>query len=74
MTLLMRKIVAKLLGWKVVTLVDLDGEILVRFGIPSVPGYWYAYRFWLINRRVALMPDGTTLGLSYVTRWELVYE
>jgi hypothetical protein len=67
----MRQIVAWVLGWKVVYLMDHDGHVCQRLAEPTPFGLvaWRMSRLFRIAR-VLLLPDGTVTGRSYVTRWK----
>ena len=67
----MRRLIAKLLGWRVVYLVDNDGEVTQRLAQPDGIGGRYAWRMSRISRirRVTLLPGGGIKPSCYVRRW-----
>lgn len=72
MGLLFRKAVWRILKVPTVALIDHDGEVTTAFARRDVLGGWSAYRWYAINRKVRLMPDGTCRGISYVYNWVAV--
>lgn len=65
-----RKIIAAILGWKVVYLLDFDGEVVCRLARPTPFGAsaWRMSRTFRVAH-VRLLPDGTVQGASYVREW-----
>lgn len=66
----MRRLIARLLGWQVVYLLDFDGEVVRRLAEPTPFGLlaWRMSRIFRI-RRVLLLPDGSVQGACYVKAW-----
>lgn len=65
-----RKIIAGILGMKVVYLLDHDGEVTCRLArlTPFGSTAWRMSRVFRVGQ-VLLLPDGTVRGASYVTNW-----
>ena len=68
---MLRRLIARLIGWRVVYLVDFDGEITQRLAQPDGIGGWYAWRMsrTFNLRRVSLLPGGEIKPNCYVQRW-----
>jgi hypothetical protein len=68
---MLRRLIARLIGWRVVYLVDHDGEVTQRFAQPNGIGGWYAWRMsrTFNLRRVSLLPGGEIKPSCYVQRW-----
>ena len=66
----MRRLIAWLFGWKIVYLLDFDGEVCCRLAQPS-PFGWTAYRMSRVFGigKVLLLPNGRTRGACYVDEW-----
>jgi hypothetical protein len=64
----MRKLIAKLMGWKVVWLIDYDGETNLRFAKPTALG-WRVKRLAFNIRTVILLPEGELKNGSWVKCW-----
>lgn len=66
----MRRLIAWVLGWQVVYLVDHDGFICKRLAQPTPHG-WMAWRMSRLFRirPVLLEPDGTVRNGVYVESW-----
>ena len=63
------KLLGKLIGKRVVILIDCDGWETIAFERFYIDGTRYAYRFSRPLGRVVLHNDGTVTGYSYVKRW-----
>lgn len=65
-----RRLVALLLGWRVVWLRDYDGEVVCRLAKPTPYGMM-AYRMSRLFgiSPVILLPGGKVTGASYVHEW-----
>jgi len=66
---MIRTLIAKLMGWKVVWLMDRDGETTRRLAHPTPYG-WRAIRHGLGIGPVILLPEGKVTGLIYVVSWK----
>lgn len=69
---MIRKIIAKLLGWKCIWIQHHDGETFYRLVQPTpfgLKGYSHS-RVFGIGGFICL-PDGTCRGASYVRSWKL---
>jgi len=66
----MRRLIAFALGWKVVYLLDFDGEVTKRLARPTPFGAtaWRMSRSMHVGQ-VLLLPDGSVRGSRYVTEW-----
>ena len=58
------------LGFKLVYLIDYDGDVTLSFKRKHPFGGFYAYRLWLIGSRVSLNNDYTCSGINYVKYWK----
>ena len=65
----MRRLIAKIFGWKVVWLIDFDGTIHYRIARPLPDGRWWATRMGVGIARVILEKDGTVSQPSFVKTW-----
>jgi hypothetical protein len=65
---MIRKLIAKLMGWKVVWLIDFNWNMCLRFAKPTGLG-WKAQRLNFNIRPVILAPDGELKGGAYVVGW-----
>lgn len=67
----MRKLIAKLLGWKVIYAQYHDGEVICRLAHPTPYGYFaYAHSRMFDIGGFICNPDGTTTGACYVESWK----
>jgi hypothetical protein len=64
-----RKLIAKIFGYKVVWLIDFNGEYSLRLAYTTPSGKVWAYRFRTTNAIVILNPDKTVSGKIYVQSW-----
>ena len=66
----MRKFIAWVLGWKVVALLDIDGEVTFRLARPTPYGLvcFRMSRVFQIGRCL-LCDDGRVHGAPYVKEW-----
>jgi len=65
---MIRTLIANLMGWKIVWLKDFDGHLYRRLARPTRKGL-IAKRFGLGIANVLLLPDGKLIGPSYVESW-----
>lgn len=69
----MRKLIAFLLGWRVVALLDFDGEVNFRLAEPTPFGFrvYRMSRFFKVGQCL-LVDGGKVVGRPYVEAWEFV--
>ena len=65
---MIKELIAKLMGWKVVWLVDFNGETNLRLAKPTGMG-WRAQRLSFNVRPVILAPNGELKNGCWVTSW-----
>lgn len=70
--MIIKKLIGRIIGLRVVCLCDFDGTRTVSFERKFPDGASYAYRFFMIGCVVILNDDGTTSGRSYVKTWRYV--
>jgi hypothetical protein len=65
---MIKRLIAKIMGWELVWLVDFDSETNLRFAKPTAVG-WRAYRLGCEIRPVILLPNGQLKGGTWVKSW-----